>query len=251
VSGNNPEGGTAVSELAPEEIVVEENAQTERPNWLPSNFESPEMLAKSYEHSTKKITEQGQELAALRSQLDEIQMGQQQTVNTSEQERIEQELYDMYESGDGRQIAQANAYLIQQAMSPLAAKIEGIHDPSPAMTQITAKYARDQVAARYDDWEQTEPMVAEVIQGNPVLRQMIADPSNPEGVAQALDTAYKIAKFESGTAASQRAEQELAEINRQVKNQAQTMTGSNSSTETPSLFDQIKAAKGGIPSFRQ
>jgi hypothetical protein len=41
----------------------------------------------------------------------------------------------------------------------------------------------------------------------------------------------------------------LAELNRQVKNQAQTLTGTNSSTEAVSYWDRVKQASG-LPSFR-
>src|SRR4051794_11287828 len=42
-----------------------ESTEIERPSWLPSQFETPEMLAKSWREASRKITEQGQQLAEL------------------------------------------------------------------------------------------------------------------------------------------------------------------------------------------
>lgn len=45
-------------------------AEPERPDWLPQQFQSPEDLAKSYQHLQRKLTEQGQEISALRDQIE-------------------------------------------------------------------------------------------------------------------------------------------------------------------------------------
>src|SRR4051794_36068229 len=46
-------------------IEAEAEVQEDRPSWLPSQFEGPEMLAKSWREASRKITEQGQQLAEL------------------------------------------------------------------------------------------------------------------------------------------------------------------------------------------
>ena len=48
---------------------------------------------------------------------------------------------------------------------------------------------------------------------------------------------------------SVKAQMSLAEINRATKNAAQTMTGTNSSTDGATAWDEIKAARG-MPTFR-
>jgi len=220
----------------------------ERPAWLPGQFEKPEDLAQSYTHSVKKITEQGQELAAMRSQLEEIQAAQQQSQQQSQTADIEQQLYEAYESGDGRAIASANAYLIQQAIAQQAAALT----PQQAAVnpEIVAAYAESEVAREYQDWPEYRAKVGEVIAANPSLAKLIEGETSPRVVAEHLKTAYKLAKFESGQTASSRAEQELEELNRRNKNAAQTMTGTNSSQEAESYWDQVKQNSGNLPSFR-
>lgn len=235
-----------MADEATEEIQVAENAQTERPDWLPSNFESPEMLAKSWGTANEKIREQGTELAAMRAQMEEIQAAQQSTQQQTYVADIEQRLYDAYESGDGRAIAAANAYLIKQAVEQQSAALTPTQQQSP---EIVAAYAESEVAREFADWPEYRAKAGEVIAANPALAKALEGETSPRIVAEHLKTAYKLAKFESGHAATARAEQDIAEINRQVKNQAQTMAGSNSTTEETSYFDRVKAAGGGNSRF--
>ena len=231
------------------EIHVETTEDT-RPDWLPSNFQKPEDLVKSYTHATQKITEQGQKLSALESRLEEIQSSQTQRQEQQYSNDLEQQLIEAYESGDGRAIAAANAFLIQQALAPVTQKIESISIPAPVPTELVADYARRTVAGRFSDWDETEPKIAEVIQANPILQQMVGDTANPKGIADALETAYKLAKYETGQTVQTQAAEQLGELARQVKNQAQTMTGTNSATEQKSYWDMVAEQPVGIPPVR-
>lgn len=227
---------------------TEEISTTERPAWLPKQFNSPEDLAKSYQHASSKITEQGQELSSLRARLEEIEASQQQYQTQQQSNDIEQQLYDAYESGDGRAIAAANAFLIQQAMEQVNKKIETIAAPPAVPPQLVVDYAERSVASKYGDWQEVKPKMADVIQSNPVLRTMVADTTNPDGIAGALETAYKLAKFETASVAQQQVTENLDELARLTKNQAQTLSGGNSSTtEQMSYWDTVKQARSGIP----
>lgn len=229
---------------ATEEIPVDE-----RPAWLPANFDKPEDLAKSWTHANSKITEQGTELSQLRSQMEELQAAQYTQQAQTQSQDIEQQLYDAYESGDGRAIAAANAFLIQQSQEALKKEILAANQQPRVDTEIVAAYAEQQVASKYQDWPELRAKVGEVIGADPFLREAIAGETSPTKVAGYLETAYKLAKYESGQTAASQVDNTLAELNRQVKNQAQTMTGTNSTEEAESYWDTVKAAKSGIPSF--
>lgn len=232
------------------EIQVQENAPPERPDWLPSNFDKPEDLAKSYSHAASKITEQGQELAALRSQIEEIQASQTQYQTERYGNDLEQQLYDAYESGDGRSIAAANAYLIKQAQEQLKAELLASQPaPQSIPTEMTVDYAERSITAKYPDWPEYRAKAGEIVQNDPILSQALSTASSPSAVAATLETAYKLARFESGVTASADAAEKLDEINRATKNAAQTMTGTNASTESESYWDRVKAAQSGIPRF--
>lgn len=231
---------------ATEEIQVQENAQPERPDWLPSNFATGEDLVKSYSHSTQKITEQGQELAALRGQIEEIQAAQTSQQSQTYGNDLEAQLIDAFESGDGRTAAAAAAFLAQQAVEAYAKQ----HQPAPQNTsELTAHYAESVVASEYSDWADLRAKVGEVIGATPYLRDAIAGETSPNKVADHLRAAYKLAKYESGQTAATNAAETLAELARTTKQSAQTMSGTNSSTEAESYWDSVKAAKSGIPSF--
>ena len=230
--------------------VTEAIVPDERPAWLPSNFEKPEDLAKSYSHAASKITSQGQELAELRSQMEEIQAAQQSSSQAAQTASVEQLLYDAYESGDGQRIAEANAWLVDQAV---AQRLEAQNPAQPnqgPVHEMTAFLAEQIVAQDNQDWPEYRAKVGEVIAANPALRSAIEGETNPRNVAAHLETAYKLAKYDAGASATSQAAAEVAEINRQVKNQAQTMSGGNASTEAESYWDTVKQAKAGIPSFR-
>lgn len=235
------------------EIEIEiqaENAPPERPSWLPSNFEKPEDLAKSYEHATRKITEQGQTLSQLQAQIEEIQASQTTQQAQTYQSDIEQQLYDAYESGDGRAIAAANAFLIKQAVDQQSAALAAKNTPHTIPTEFTVDYAERTVMGEYPDWPEYAAKAKEIITSDPLLSNAIASQqSSPSAVAATLRTAYKLAKFESGQTAQSQAAQTLDELNRQVKNSAQTLSGGSTSDEAQSAWDAIKAARSGIPRF--
>ncbi len=234
------------------EIQVEETAP-ERPDWLPSNFNSPEDLAKSYSHATSKITEQGQELSQLRTQVAELAYAQEQAQTQQQQATqtadVEQQLYDAYESGDGRAIAAANAFLVQQAVQQQMAQMQAPQEAA-LPTEFAISYARDKMALDLSDWSEYEDEVGKIIQGNPVLSQSLAGETNPLRIVESLKTAYELAKYRSGASAAdvaaQNATQALDEFNRQNKNSAQTMVGTNSAQEDVSYFDQVKKSNPSI-----
>lgn len=217
-----------------------------RPDWLPSNFDKPEDLAKSYTHAASKITEQGQELAALRAQIEEIQATQTQQTSQAYEQDIETQLYEAFESGDGRTAAAAAAFLANQAVEKALASYSP--KEAPLDPQITAQFADNALAAKYPDWQEVRARAGEVVGQNPTLFPISAN-TKPSQVVEYLDAAYKLAKFESGESAASAATQNLEELARLTKQQAQTMSGTNSSQEAVSYWDDIKKARSGVPSF--
>ena len=225
-----------------------ENAPPERPDWLPSNFDKPEDLAKSYSHATQKITEQGQKLSSLEQKIQEIQSSQYTQQAESQAFDIEQGLYDAYESGDGRAIAAANAFLIQQAVAQQASALQPTH-PTQIPTEMVADYAERSITAEFPDWPEYKAKVAEAIQSDPVLYGLLEGETNPANIAAVLKTGYKIAKYDTVQSATADATKSLEDLSRVTKQAAQTMSGTNSSTEAVSEWDIIKAARTGIPRF--
>lgn len=237
--------------MADEEIGIQETtAQGERPSWLPSNFESPEDLAKSYSHATKKITEQGQQLSQLQQQIEAIQASQQEVQTQQYGQDLESQLYEAFESGDGRTAAAAAAFLAKQAVEQALAAYQP--PVSAAQPELVAQYALTSAAQKHQDWAEVESDVQGIINSNKVLSGMFSGPNTtPSQAAEALDTAYKLAKYERGQTAQSEATDSLSELARLTKQQAQTMSGTNSVQEQESMWDEIQKAKSGIPSFRR
>lgn len=237
---------------------IQEGNDDGRPDWLPSGGEfsqinSPEELAKAYSGAVRKITEtsqasaqQGQELESLRSQIEEIQAAQTQQTSQAYEHDIETQLYEAFESGDGRTAAAAAAFLANQAVEKALANYSP--KESPLDPQITAQFADNALAAKYPDWQEVRSRAGEVVGQNPTLFPISAN-TKPSQVVEYLDAAYKLAKFENGESAASAATSNLEELARLTKQQAQTMSGTNSSQEAVSYWDDVKKARSGVPSF--
>lgn len=234
-------------EEATEEIQAEDNAPPERPDWLPANFDKPEDLAKSYEHATRKITEQGQTLSQLQQQMETLQELQTQQAAQPYGQDLETQLYEAFESGDGRSAAAAAAWVAQQAVD---AALKQYQPPSqPHNSQLTAALANQELAAKYQDWHEVSAKIGELVQQDPSILP-VTDTTPLNDVVKHLDRAYKLAKYENGQTAATSAADTLAEINRQTKQSAQTLSGTNSSQDGESYWDEVRKAQSGIPRIR-
>lgn len=235
------------------------DAESGRPDWLPSGGEfshinSPEELATAYAGAVRKITETGQrasqqeqELAALRSEIAEIQATQQTAQQQSETTEIERRWAEAVEMGDAQAMLQINAMLAQMAAEQVAATQPSRPDNT---VEMAATLAIAEMARENQDWPEYEAKVGEMIMSNPVLSKMVEAETSPKAVAGVLSTALKLVKYEAGATAATGVQATIDELNRQAKNQAQTMTGTNSQQEAESYWDKVKANSGTLPSFR-
>jgi hypothetical protein len=229
------------------EIQVEATVPPERPDWLPSQFDKPEAVVESWVHANRKITEQGQELAEARKQLLEMQEAQMVPAPQPFSQDIEAQLIDAFESGDGRTIAAATAFLAQQAAADHARQQEPARQNTNT-GELTAALASQELAARYPDWHDVKQKIGDLVNADPGILPVSADTPLSD-VVKHLDRAYRLVKYDSGETAGTQAAADLAELARLTKVQAQTMSGASVAQQAETYWDDVKGAKSGIPSF--
>ncbi len=239
----------------PEVIESEgEGAAEGRPEWLPSEFETPEALAKSYAESRRLIEQRGREandaiarVEAMQEALSSQQQSTQQAQGATEFDRIASDYQDAIESGDYQRALGIQATLtnlqIQQAVAAQQASF-----PQPDM-EIVAEQAEQRLRHKYgDDYDRLREKTAQVLEARPDLRQ---DTTTLAGAERAIDTAFKLALSDDLYARqhSDRQKAEQAEMSRQQKLDAQTLTGGGGraapADPQSDLWKSIAGADGG------
>jgi hypothetical protein len=216
-------------------------AESERPEWLPEKFESPEALAQSYTNLEREFTQTREHVKAMEEnyQLLAQQISEQQQPPTPQYDPadVQAQTYAMYEQdpvGTMALIAQnAAAQALQQAQQqqqPTAQQAQ------QAQAALVAQYATTELRSRYDDFETERERVSQVISSNPRFQNdnIWADPAT---ATAALDEAYKLVKADDFL--SGRTPAPPAYDPAQAKRAAQSATGGNPRPDSP---DEAQAA---------
>lgn len=222
----------------------------EIPEWVPEKFRSnPEQFGKSYEELESKLTqtsqalrEQQEQFEAFLSQQDEERQQQQWQAQAPQYENQLQAAYEENPLAVMSWLAnQAAAQAVQQSS----------RQPDEGFYSLVADAAERQLTAKYDDWQEYAPRVAERIQ----QRQDIYPEQlfhTPAGTVQALDEVYKVLKYEDVSSGAATLQQQSDEEQRHAKQQAQTLSGAaGRPPATDSWEDKWAAiANAGATSFR-
>jgi hypothetical protein len=213
------------------EILAEQ--EEARPEWLPSNFKSPEDLANSYKSAQAKLTQTEQELASLRSKVDEIAAEREQAKQQQQYSQVQGQLVETWESGDPEQQLATMAWLAQEAAKAAVQQYVPPSTPNPALGELIAAQADNLMRSTYEDYDQLREDIGSIIQQDPRLMQISDNPSVQE-VQRGLATAYKIAKANKVLSAAGTVAAVDAEVARAAKNAAQTITGASQRPATMS-----------------
>lgn len=225
------------------EIIEESTIEDTRPDWLPSNFRSPEDFAKSYSEAQATLTRQSQELAAVKAQQEEF-IAQQQVAEQSQQRHSTQDaLVDAWESGDTQQQLAAIAWLIQQGQTPAQAQTQHVD------TEVLAFTAEQKLVQKYGDYGDYVDDIRGILSDDPSLLGREGDTPSLPTVVKGLEKAYKLAKADRVLSSSQEFVQSEQEQNRLVKQQAQTITGASQrpavSDPANDYWESVKAVSPG------
>ncbi len=239
-----------------EETIADE--QEARPDWLPSNFNSPEDLVKSYGELQTKLGSQGTELGSLREQMDEmLELMQQQPAQPQYQDPNQNPLVleyeDAYQRGDARKMLEVQAQVSQLAAQQLFEQQQKSQGDRTPLDDYQVERLGNEIAQKYNADDEQRAAAMKQIEENPLLQQayvgVIENPNATLGdLAKVVDTAYQLAGAtamaqEKASLAQQQAEQERG---RQRKIDAETLTPSGQTRVAPKSEqeDLWKAIKG-------
>lgn len=222
---------------------LEEENASERPSWLPDNFTDEQALVESYQHSQRKITEQGNELSQLRSQVDtltesldnrpEPQYQPQLTPDDLERNPLVIRYRNALDTGDVTEMLRVQAE-ISEAAAMQAAKA---HAPQPTAEpqpdlQVLATLAEQQARAVNPDYDEYEARAMEILQDNPHL---FSDKTTLQGVLAGTNAALNMARGEAHAREQQTLAQKQAqaEQDRERKLAAQGVPGGGTRPPSP------------------
>ncbi len=221
--------------------------EAQRPEWLPDNFTRPEDLVKSYQESQRKISEQGQRLAAIEENYNDLlermeAQPQRPAVDpNSERER----LMEAFESDPIGTMAFVAQQVAAQQVGQFAQQTQQQLAPQKsAQAEIIADFATRELGTRYSDFEAYQEKMADKIREQPWLypEDQITTPAQAAGV---LDNIYKMVKAEDLMSGSTIANQ-VAQQQAQAKQLAQTASGAGVRPPSPdddkAYWDRVKAA---------
>ncbi len=252
-----------MADETPEQPAGEPPAQEERPGWLPDNFSSPEDLARSYQESQRKITEQGQQLSQVRDELESMAELVQQSQQLPQQQYGYQEnplevaAQQAFDNGDGPAFLRLNAQIAQAAAAEQFQQFQQAQQPTAgqndSMLAVYGDMAERNLQQQYGPELYTElsGRAAELLKSGQV---QITDPNSLIGVQSGLDTAFRHAASEKLFAQQQQAAAQAAEDAkvRQSKLDGQTLQPSGGRPPAPDqqqqVWDEIVAA--GANRFR-
>jgi hypothetical protein len=248
---DNPEEHVQVTPEAAEETPP---AADERPEWLPENYKTPEAFAEAHKSLQNELRVRGEREKTMREELDQLTEWAQQVQQAPQQQQYDQgdplavyaqELELARENGDTLREAQLQAWLtqynIQQAYAPMQQGFQQAQAPQlAAQNELFAIQAKQTMSSRYDDWDEVEPRIAEMLERDPDLlpdRSL----SSLTGMINALDRTYQLVTrndYKEQVEQMREAGISQADIDRARKLRATTMSGSSGQRDQPSEVDQ-------------
>jgi hypothetical protein len=229
-----------------ENLEVQEDQQSvERPDWLPSNFQSGEDLAKSYAEAQRKLTEVSQEKSAYEQELQNLYQAQQsqapQVDYSGETERLEQ----AFEENPLATMAWLAQQAAAQAVQQQGAQFQPLQQNQYELFAATVDQA---MAREHEDWETVKPQVTQLLTEDPDFLSENAVQSL-QGAQRALERAYKVVKADATISQGETLAAEQQAALQSMKQGAQTMTGAGGrppeASDDEAFFQRIKNADSG------
>lgn len=229
--------GVELPDPKPPEAVVPPAPGTDRPEWLPEKFESPEAYVQSYSDLERELKQRAEDQKALESRVEELtnaisswqpdpQQQQYQPEPSNSIDQTREQLTAMYETDPIGTMALLASQFADQRVNQAMQQAQQQQAPYQAQqqqnqNQMLAITVDRAMADRHDDWETLKPMVAEAVQKDPWLlpEQVLAQ--GPEAATSALERVYTMAKAQTTL---QQIESGTYDQNRS-KQMAQTMSG--------------------------
>ena len=227
--------GVDLPESQPGPQAVTPPESSDRPEWLPEKFESPEAYVQSYSDLERELKQRAEDQKALESRVEELtnaisawqpEPQQQYQDQGQSADATREQLNQMYENDPiGTMALLASQYAdqrvnqalqqMQQQQAPIMAQQQ------QSQNQMLAITVDQTMAAKHDDWNELKPMVAEAVQKDPWLlpEQVLA--MGPEAATSALERVYTLTKAQQ---TMQQIENGTYDQNRS-KQMAQTMSG--------------------------
>ena len=223
--------------MAEETAIETEAPEEQRPEWLPENFKTPEDLAKSYGEAERKI----HELAAEAKEKTRLEVENQQMRDWIEQQQAQpqqptgdprERFLEVWEDPDRQaELVLHMAGQLADVQQQLAASVN--QGPDPALTEISAQYAQDIIAAKFPDWGDYADKVSEAVGANPRLLGL-TDQSKLSDLTNGLESVYWMVKGQVSSTPEGQAAADAAEAARIAKQQAITQSGASTRPVTQS-----------------
>ena len=195
------------------------------PEWVPEKFRTnPEKFGEAYVNLEREFHQTRQELRAQQERLEEL-VARQADPQPADPAVSQDAIYEAYE----RDPVGTMAWLAQQAAQQAVQSVtqqqqQSVQPIAETQNQLLAYTANQIVASRVPDWGDYQQRVAEEIQRDPELFPESALAS-PERAAAALERVYKQVRFEEIHNQNKTLAEQQADLQRQVKLQAQTLSG--------------------------
>lgn len=218
----------------------------DRPEWLPSQYKTPEDFAQAHKSAQDKIREQGETLREQGQQLELLSQQQQpRTEPTDVLTAVADEIEQAREAGDVHREVQLQAWLQQQTVQQA---FQGFQQAAQQQTgqqqEIQASlYAETMDGAmtrQIDDWPDYRERVAETLEAYPGLLTP-EDSLSTERTQKGLKAAYDLVKAQDVLSQQEQLREKglsQADLGRARKLQSQTMTGASGRPDQPSQADQ-------------
>lgn len=247
-----------------------EAEQSDRPEWLPEQYKTPEDLASAHRSLQERLRQESESRKALEQRVDELteyaQTAQQPAYEpTDVLDSVAAEIQSAREVGDVRRELELQAWLQnytwQQAASAQAADQAAAAEPAlQAQDELIAAHHAMQMERMYPDFTEYAPRIRELIQAEP-WRLPDQALNNFGETQRALSSAYEILKARDVLSEQEQMRERglsQADISRARKLEAQTMEGASGRPDEPSQVDrelaEMQAAlrrNSGIAAIRQ
>jgi hypothetical protein len=213
----------------------EQPVEAERPEWLPEKFESAEALAKSYSELENKLREQGEEKNNLTAQLEDL-YGRVQTMEQSAQQARYDPSADptllayeqAMENGDYRAALAIQVGLAQKIAEQSVVAGAGTAtkpDDEALFAYVVTKTAAETIGQ--GEWDAYKEKIGDAVKAKDFRNLSVPD------ATEELVAAYERIKFRELNNQHQTLAEQQAERERQVKIEAQTMSGSSGRQPEP------------------
>jgi len=250
------EPNTPQQQLDPE---PHEEPESQRPDWLPENFQDERAFLQSYRSLEDELRRRGEEQNRLSAQISELsEMIEERNAQTPQwqQPQNEQQLREQLQVAFDNDPIGTMAWMAQQySTQTIDARLQALQEESrpnvqqqtEQQNQLLAMTVDRALQDRHDDWNEYKPKVAEAIEQDPALLspEYLA---NPEATMRQLERIYENVKAREVLQAAQDGNFVTHEL-RGMKQRSQTLSGAGHRPGEPTADEEkiaalMEAAKG-------